>query len=368
MSIKSICSIKTSVEEAVKDIKGQLSDFDLKMLIYFASSSYNADQISRQMQENFPGKTVFGCSTSGEISNDRMLKKSVVAMAFSADTLEDIKVEVVENIKEDGDVKEAFKAFDKYYKEPISQADYDKYVGIILMDGLSSAEEKIMDKIGDQTNCTFIGGSAGDDLKFSKTFVYSNGLAYTNTAILALLKPKAGFDIIKTQSFTILDSKLVATKVDGAARKVLEFNNLPAVEAYAEALGVPKEKAADYFFSNPVGLVADGEIYVRSPQRTDGDGIVFYCSIHEGTEVSLLQSKNIVIDTKKALESKKSEIGEIKGLINFHCILRTLELEQKNQTESYGALFAGIPSIGFSTYGEEYIGHINQTSTMLVFK
>jgi len=50
------------------------------------------------------------------------------------------------------------------------------------------------------------------------------------------------------------------------------------------------------------------------------------------------------------------------------CILRTLELESKGITEAYGKLFTDIPTIGFSTYGEEYIGHINQTSTMLVFK
>jgi len=28
---------------------------------------------------------------------------------------------------------------------------------------------------------------------------------------------------------------------------------------------------------------------------------------------------------------------------------------------------SGIPAVGFSTYGEQYLGHVNQTSTILVF-
>lgn len=96
--------------------------------------------------------------------------------------------------------------------------------------------------------------------------------------------------------------------------------------------------------------------------------MIFYCNILVGMEVSLLESTNIVEDTKKALNNKIKEMGEISGIINFHCILRTLELEQKDQTRDYGKIFTDIPTIGFSTYGEEYLGHINQTSTMLVFK
>ena len=46
---------------------------------------------------------------------------------------------------------------------------------------------------------------------------------------------------------------------------------------------------------------------------------------------------------------------------------RALPVEEKQQCDAYGALFAEVPTIGFSTYGESYIGHINQTSTMLVF-
>ena len=34
----------------------------------------------------------------------------------------------------------------------------------------------------------------------------------------------------------------------------------------------------------------------------------------------------------------------------------------------YGEIFKDVPTIGFSTYGEQFIGHMNQTSAMLVFK
>ena len=60
--------------------------------------------------------------------------------------------------------------------------------------------------------------------------------------------------------------------------------------------------------------------------------------------------------------------GEVAALLNFHCILRTLELENRGQTGAYGEIFTGVPTVGFSTYGEALIGHINQTSTMVSFR
>jgi len=368
MSIKTVYSVKSGIHEAVQDISTQLQDFDTRVLIFFASSNYDPNLLINAMNEQFASLPVVGASTAGEIISGKMLKNSIVAMAFNAEAIADIKVEVVENIKSNCDINQAFQSFGEYFQVAMADLDYTQYVGLILIDGLSNCEEKIMDSIGDKTNITFIGGSAGDDLKFSQTYVYAKGKAYNDAAVLAVIKPTAGFDIIKTQSFEVLDKKLIATKVDAEARKIIEFNNKPAVEAYAQALGVSPDKVADYFMSNPVGLVYGDEIYVRSPQRIDGSNMFFYCNILEGMEVSLLQSTDIVKDTEQAVVDKLQELGKISGIINFHCILRTLELEQKGQTDDYGKIFASIPTIGFSTYGEEYIGHINQTSTMLVFK
>jgi len=368
MNIITAYSDKELIENVIKDIKNKFGDFETQMVIFFASSIFNPDILGQKMQDAFSNCPVFGCTTAGEIINGKLLKNSVVAMAFNSKAIDDVKVEVLNNIKEEINVKEAFSSFEKHYNIPMAEMDFKKYIGLILIDGLSCAEEKIMDRIGDLTNVIFVGGSAGDDLKFSSTYVFANGKAFTNSAVLALIKPNVEFDFIKTQSFCALDKKFVVTKANEDKREVLEFNNKPAVTAYTEALDKPIEAASDYFMHNPIGLMIDGEPYVRSPQQVRNDILVFYCNIMEGMEVSLLESTDIVKDTKQAIQDKINEIGQISGLINFHCILRTLELEQQGLTEEYGKIFSDIPTIGFSTYGEEYMGHINQTSTILVFK
>jgi len=368
MNIVSAYSTKESVESVVQDLQEQFKGLDVKMVVYYSSSVHDPETISRKMQEAFPAATVFGCSTAGEIASGKMLKNSVTAMAFNAEAIEEVEVAVVENVQDDAGVEQAFARFEKKFGKPMLDLNPKSYVGIILVDGLSGAEERVIDKIGDLTDVTFIGGSAGDDLKFQATHVYANGKSYSNAAILALLKPATEFSFIKTQSFNALCKKLVVTKADEAKREVIEFDHQPAAAAYAEALGIPVEEAAGRFMHNPVGLVIDGEPYVRSPQQIKEGCMLFYCGVVEGMELSVLESTNIIEDTRKALDEAKAKLGSISGLINFNCILRTLELEQKQATDEYGALFADFPTIGFSTYGEQFIGHLNQTATMLVFK
>ncbi|MBN1382056.1 MAG: FIST C-terminal domain-containing protein [Deltaproteobacteria bacterium] len=370
MNIKTAYSTNKAPNGVAAEIKDQLEMNGVKAMLFFASSQYDADAVSAAMQSQYGDIPTFGCTTAGEIVSGKMLDNSVVGMAFNGRIIEDMKIAVLKNISENvkDAVDEAFKSFEAYYNTKMADMDFRKYVGIILIDGLAGAEEQIMDQIGDKSNVMFIGGSAGDDVQFVKTHVFAEGKAYSNAAVLVLIKAATAFDFIKTQSFQNLNKVLVATKVDAAKREVLAFDGRPAVEAYADAVGTSVDAIDEYFMSNPVGLMTGDEPYVRSPQRVEGSGIVFYCNVLEGMELSLLQSGDIVGDTRRALDDKLKTFGPVSGIINFHCILRTLELKNKSLTADYGLAFKDVPTVGFSTYGEEFLGHINQTSTMLVFK
>jgi len=369
MNIKSVLSEKKSVAEAAADIKNQLAGFDVKMLVFFASwEAYDHDKISAEMQSAFAKAAVYGCSSHAEIYNGKTITGSVSAMAFNSEAISDVKVEVLEKISSKIDVDSAFKSFDAHFKTPMATADYKEFGGIILVDGLSTKEEEVMDKLGSKTNILFVGGSASDALKFDKTYVYANGKAYNDAALLAVFKTKKGIDHIKTQSFDVTDTELTVTKADPKKRAVIEFDNKPAAVRYAEALKVNRSEVDSKFFAAPVGMVVDNDVYIRSCQRADGDTMIFYCGMMEGMNLKICKIRNIIPDTKKAVENKVKELGSIAGIVDFRCVLRTIQMTNENTLNDYAAVFNGIQTIGFSTYGEEFLGHINQTSTMLVFK
>lgn len=368
MNIRIASSEKETADEAVTELMGIFGCNNMKMMMYFASSKYDPHEISAGMQAAFPGATVFGCSTAGEIVSGRMLKGSVVAMAFDEESMVNVKVEVVEHLGRKIDVNAAFRSFERHYCEAAEEMKPSKYLGIVLVDGMCGVEEKLMDVIGDRTNVIFVGGSAGDDLRFQSSHVFANGKAYRHAAVLALLRPAVSFDLIKTQSVRQMGPELVVTKANEDRREIMEFNHKPAATAYAEALGVSVNELAACFPSHPLGLVIDGEPYIRSPIQILGDSVVFQCSSVEGMPLSLLELTNIIEDTKKTLERSRAKLGGISGVIVFNCAHRALELEYKNLTAKYGEVFADIPTVGFNSYGEQFIGHMNQTATMIVFR
>jgi hypothetical protein len=356
------------IPAAVAELKKEAGSQQPRVVAYFASPRYDPAALSQEMQQAFPGAVTLGCTTAGEIVSGHMLTGSVVAMFLGPDVVEDAACAVVEGIGGGAKVDAALQQLAMHYGAPLASLSLETHAGLVLFDGLSGAEERLMEQLGDRTDLLFVGGSAGDDLKFQATHVMANGKCYRDAAVLALLRVPKGFSIIKTQSFVATEKTLVATEVDEARRKVLRFNGKPAAQAYAEALGVPVERLADQFMSHPLGLMAEGDPFVRSPQRIEDGAVYFYCRVDAGAELHVLDDTGIVAGTKAAVAARQAEMGGISGVIDFHCILRTLELRGKQQQAEYGGIFSAIPTIGFSTYGEAYLGHINQTSTMLALR
>ena len=360
-----------NADAAVKSIKEQLSDVDACIVLFFASPIYPPATVCKEMADAFAGIRTVGCTTAGEMVSGKMGQNAIVAMAWHKASLKHLNIEILENIHSntEEDVTKAFQSFEKSLGKPMKELNPAQYVGVIMVDGLSGCEEKLNDQLGNHTNVPFVGGSAGDNFLFKTTWLFADGKAYTDAAILLLMEPTNGYEILKTQSFTTTSKKLTPTKVDEKRRMVVEFDGKPATEAYADVLGITVNEFEKTLGKYPVGLVFDEQnFFVRSPMKIEGTSIIFYCSVKEGLELTVLHSDDIVSGTRADLSKAAQNCGGLKAVVDFNCCLRALELTQKNELQAYSEIFKDIPAIGFATYGESYIGHINQTSTMLLLK
>jgi hypothetical protein len=152
----------------VEEIRQGLRTIRPKVVFFFVSLRYDNEELSRRMGNAFPGAAIFNCTTAGEIMSGQLLKGSVVTMALEEEIVGDVAGQVVSGIgKETSAIEGAFSAFSTHFGVSFSDMSFEEYVGVILVDGLSGAEERLMETIGDRTNVIFIGGSAGDDLEFN---------------------------------------------------------------------------------------------------------------------------------------------------------------------------------------------------------
>jgi hypothetical protein len=368
-AVRTAFSQRSSATRAAADIRRQIQGGAPKLVLYFASSTFRPSAIAEAMEKAFAPATVIGCTTAGELVSGTMLKRSVVAMAFGPEVVTDVAVQLLPGLGTGTDpVPEAFGALGRHFGMDMSHLDPTKHVGMVLIDGLSGGHERLLAAMGIRTDVQFVGGSAGDDLAFETTHVFAGGQAHTDAGLVAVLRVDHGFTVVKTQSFVSMGKRLVATRVREDERVVVEFDGRPASLAYADALGVPVKDLTERFTSNPVGILAGEEPFVRSPQRVSGETVKFFSTVRRGMEFEILRSTDIVDETRAALQEKIDELGGVSAMVNFNGILRTLELEKKGAVEAYGRLFAAVPTIGFNTYGEEFQGHVNQTATILLLQ
>ncbi len=133
---------------------------------------------------------------------------------------------------------------------------------------------------------------------------------------------------------------------------------------YARILGIgARDLTPSHFAAWPLVVSIDGRYYVRSIERANPDGsLTFFCAIENGLVLRMAKGLDLVADLEQTFSQIRSEIGPPQLVLGCDCILRKLEIFQNSLQERVGEIFLRNNTIGFNTYGEQFLGvHINQT-------
>ncbi|MAY43341.1 MULTISPECIES: FIST N-terminal domain-containing protein [unclassified Neptuniibacter] len=372
--LETICYTDAQDEnQAIRDISNGIDLANTAIIFLFVNSSYDLDILAQAMNA-FDDVPVMGCTTAGSINAGAFKDEGITAVALPSqlfyatianfENLSELEANQIANTAQRAlTTVNSFIHSDENFR-------WSKFC-VQLIDGTTGQEEKFTEHISQTLSyIPYIGGSAGDKLRFKKSFVYTNHQFQTNAAAVAFCATTLQVKPFFHQHFDASPDYLIVTSSDTDNRNIKTINGLPASEEYARHIGVSVNDLSPEVFSlYPLIVQVGGDNYIRSIQRANEDGsLTFYCSISRGIILKVAKTKDITISLDEAMKTMTREMGDINFILGFNCILRYLEILEGDKIQDIEMIHRAINLSGFNSYGEQFQStHINQTFTGLAF-
>ena len=354
----------TAAHEALLPISVHQSRF----ILAFVPSHFDVTAISRELKTLLGGVPLFGCTTAGQISSQGYERDTLLLLSFPRAYFRCASL-LFEDLKPLSPTSVALKA--KRFVETFQHTARWNRLALMITDGLSKQEDLLVSTLETiLEDLPIFGGSAGDGLRFSQTFVLNGDKVHTNAAVLLLIETALEFQGLSFDHFMPDGEELVITESDPDERLVYEINGSPATQEYARLVGCPVQALSpEVFAENPMLLRHNSRHYVRAISDTKDHGaLAFLAAIDDGLILTLGRGREILktLDTELTVKDRSGHAPDF--ILGFDCVLRRLEIEQKSLLPQASEILQNHRVFGFNTYGEQQSGvHMNQTFVGVAF-
>lgn len=337
---------------------------EANLIIVFSSVAHNQEDVVkgvRAVSKNIP---LVGCSDAGEITTQGPDSGKIAVMALNTDKIE-YSLGVGRGADKDSFQagKQAAEAVDASSKTPAS-------LFVMLMEGLAengaAAVRGVQSVLG--KNFPIMGGSAGDDFKFEKTYQYMDDKVLSGSVIGVGLSGEFSFGVGVRHGWEPIGLPMKVTKSEGA--KLIEVDGRPALSIYEDYFGkkaeeLIKEPIAKMAYTYPLGMSVEGssELLIVDVVIANEKGeITCAAEIPQGSEIRLMLGdvEKAIQAAREAAENAKEQLkgAQPKAVIIFDCMARCKLLGQGIRTKQeidavQEVLGREVPVIGFYTYGEQ---------------
>lgn len=331
------------------------------LVLLFVSTTYDMQAVLEGLREQFdPAVKLVGCSSYAEINEEEALTASVTAMGLVLGNLQCMTVCVEDASAGSHAVGEALARQVK---------DFEPNLFIVLPDGITLNSTPLLQGIqavlGE--NFPIVGGVAGDDVVFKKTYEFIDNRVLVGGAVGVALKGDVKMVTAARSGFYPVGATRTVTKVENR-KVILEIDGVPALDLYKEYLGSMAAKLETAGIEFPLGIVGEIEgrqklpeeqiLTVRAIQGVDEarGGLLSSGDVSEGTQLRMTRAtKDDLIEAAVGASREVMDaMPEGRVALLFDCAGRKLVLGARFKDEAAKALevFGKIPKIGFYTYGE----------------
>lgn len=334
---------------------------------------------------------LFGCSSSGEFTNNGVKTGSVTIALVTSDTLK-FFTGIGTNLSTSVTTAVRNAVIDL----PKTVDGYPHMAAINLHNGLTGVGEELslttQQKLG--SHVQLVGASAGDDLKMTSTHVFCNDIISEDAVGIALIASKQPFPTAVNHGHKPISDIMTVTKADG--NEIHEINRKPAYTVWKTQI---REHVKSRFNTDIDTVSPDDDLFetllneyefginqgdsykIRWPgltTTTDGS-FTFTVAIPEGSGISIMHStpadqiESARVTAQDAVTNANNTDTPVAGAFVYDCVCRAAILGDKFE-DAVAAMNTelGVPFAGFETYGEmcmqngELSGFHNTTSVIIL--
>ena len=356
------------------------------LIIVFSSVAHNQEEVIKGIRAVSRDIPLVGCSDAGEITTQGPDSGKIAVMALNTD-----KIQYSLGVGRGAD-KDSFTSGKTAAQAVMSAAKIPSSLFVMLSEGLAengaAAVRGVQSVMGE--NFPIMGGSAGDDFKFEKTYQYIDDKVLNNSVVGIGFSGNFSFGIGVQHGLEPIGPPMKVTKAEGA--KLIEVDGRPALSIYEDYFGerakeLTKEPITKIAYTYPLGVSveAGSDFLIVDVVIANNKGeITCAAEIPEGAEIRLMlgDAEKAIYAARKAAEDAKQQLNGVSpaAVIVFDCIARQKLLGNRIREEIIAIqdiLGNNVPLIGFYGYGEQgpfpetagnkyYSRFHNQTLVLLV--
>lgn len=332
-----------------------------QIVVVMSSPMFFQEELIRGVRSVYPQAPLIGCSTAGLITSDGPLEKAVGVLLLHSDTMSFSPIRV-------DNISKGMRAAGKQFGERVSQMAGGPPKGaFIFSDALSGNGTELVRGVFETLGTGFplMGGAAGDDMAFKKTYQYCNDEVLSDAAVGFAVGGNVSFAAGADHGWRPIGKELTVTKAEGTT--LYELDGKPAFSIYEDYFGDAAKKFKNALslpaVTYPLGMkTGEGksEYYmIRVPLAVKDDGsIMCGAEVIEGSKVRLMIGD---IDTALlAAEARAKSIVErtadSRPRLAFlsDCVARKVlfgrrigeEIEKLNEFRAQGIVLFGFYSYG----------------------
>jgi hypothetical protein len=348
--------VEDIMEELIEQCEEQLDGASPKAGIMFAAVDMEYKGLLSEIQKQWPGIKIVGCTTDGETSSQLgFVDDSVSLTLFASDTI-DITVGIGRNTSRD-----IRKAANEAFSQAVSDTDKAPSMCVITPTSLTTSNEQIVKTVREVIgiDLPLFGASAGDQWRFQNTFQFFNSEVLEDAIPMMVFSGPMKMGSGTQSGWKTIGPIGVVTKVEGNV--VFEIDEKPSLEFYRSLLGPEARPTGD----RPLAILDADESISRlraSNEMYDPDtgSVTFFgeFTIGDRVQVTVASRGEVLEGTRASVVRAKNDYpsdSSPAAAMVFSCSARKLLLGTRTAEECdilKEEIGEEVPIFGFYGYGE----------------